>query len=343
MSGTDDVFRTGNPFPSSPVVQLRVLSRRGQPNARTLEPPVNVGTRAFATLEAQTSEYLGRQEAVTTRGRAVALIGPVGLGKTHLARGVVTTAQAQNVPLWVIDQPSPDMGRVYGNQLMAGYRGPQHVRRLRGRGRALPRPRHRGGDGGRRATRSRRAHPPGVHRPVAGRRTGLAEGRAELRLRPGAHPPSSAGAAAEITGHRQFATALALLTDRRFNRDVWTWLKGGAPVGSLVDRGITAPIDGVAGVFDALTVFGFLHGQVGKPYLVVVDNLDEVLESPDHERNAFLNSFETLVNTCVDRGSLLVLCITPEPWSRLSAGLHERILQIWPDRIEPEGDRSTRP
>lgn len=333
MSGSDDVYRTGNPFPSSPVVQLRVLPHRGQPNARTLEPPVNVGTRAFATLEAQTSEYLDRQEEVITRGRAVALIGPVGLGKTHLARSVVATAQAQNLPLWVIDQPSLDMGRVYRNQLSAGYED----RNTRAAFEAVVARYH--------------AHvtaavmeddaPPGLDEHARREFIQLLEDdeldsqkvaqsfeldrerihrhlRAQLR---------------EITADRQFAAALALLTDRRFNLDVWTWLTGGPPAPSLVERGITAPIDGVAGVFDALTVYSFLHGQVGKPYLLVVDNLDEVLGWADPERNAFLNSFETLVNTCVNRGGLLVLCITPEPWSKLPPGLHERILQIWPDRM----------
>ncbi len=335
MSESDGTFRTGNPFPSSPAVQLRVLAHDGQIGEPTFDPPVSVGTRAHATLRRQVDEYLDGSEEPTGRGRALALIGGLGLGKSHLAREVATEVRARNsgIPLWVIDQPSMDMGRVYRNQLTALYDDRNardafesvvaefhaHVT-----AEAIEADTPNWLDEQTRQDFIRQLHNNELDSEKVVQSFGIDEELIHRHLRTRLR---------ENTDHRQFSAALALLLDRRFNLHVWNWLTGRKPAQALVERGINAQIDGTDGVFDALTVFGFLHGQVGRPYVLVVDALEEVLEWPALERSVFLNGFERLVNTYVNRGGLLVLCIQPEPWSRLSPGLHERILQIWPDRM----------
>lgn len=87
-------------------------------------------------------------------------------------------------------------------------------------------------------------------------------------------------------------------------------------------------------VFEAFTVFGFMHGRVGRPYVLVVDAVDDALEWSDPEARSFLGGFERLVNSYVNRGGLLVMCSLADHWSRFSAGLRERVLQIWPDRMD---------
>ena len=330
MSESDDIFRIGNPFPSTPVVQLRVPVRRRRPG----RPRVSVDTRAVRQLRAQVAEYLDRDEVMSSRGRVLALIGDLGLGKSHLAREVVTEVHGRGgVPLSVIDQPALDLGKLYRDRLTT----PQDDHNARAAFEAVV---------------------AGYHAQVIAEimeqdtSSWLDEGTKQEFVSQLRHNELDSQKVAahfeidqeliyrhlrtqlrEVTGHRKFAVALALLLDRRFRRDVWLWLVGNEPSPILVERGITAPIDDVDGVFDALAVFGFLHGQAGRPYALVIDALEDVLDWAPNERNTFLNGFEMLVNTYANRGGLLVLCIQPEPWSRLPVGLHERMLQVWPARL----------
>lgn len=332
-----DMFRTDNPFPSSPAVQLRVLSHHGQAGTLTVAPPASLETRALRSLRPQVSDYLDRVEEATTRGRALAIIGDLGVGKSHLAREVTVEVHNRGgVPLWVLDRPVQDLGSVYRTQLtalyddrnakvafeevVAGYHAHVTAGAIEDQSMTYL-------DEATREEFVRQLRLDQLDSQKVVQSFGIDEElihrhlRAELR---------------SVTGHRQFAVALALLLDRRFNLDVWNWLVGEAPSRALVERGITAPIDGVTGVLDAFTVFGFLHGQLGRPYMMVIDSLEEVLGWEPRERTAFLNGFEGLVNTYVNRGGLLLMCVQPEPWSRLPAGLHERVLQMWPERLDQE-------
>lgn len=335
-SGSDDIFRrTRNPFPSSPVVQLHVLAPGGLAGAMPSDLPVSIRTRAHRTLMSQVTEYLERAEEATTRGRALALIGSLGLGKSHLAREVVGQVREVDtgIPVWVISQPSRDMGEAYRSQLTALYEDAgarnafeivveafhAHVTAaaLEDDSRGLDSPTQQ------EFVRQLRDDQLDSRKVVQG--LGIDEELIHRHLRTQLR---------EVTGHRQFATALALLLDPRFNYEVWQWLKGGDPADILVERGIARRIDGALGVLDAFAVFGFLHGQVGRPYVLIVDALEVVLRWPQEHREDFLNGFESLVNTFVNRGGLLVMCTQPEPWSELPPGLHERVFQIWPDRLD---------
>lgn len=335
MIVTDETFQPDNPFPSSPVVQLRVLPLRGAAAAGSPDLPVSVGTRAHTTLWDQVTEYLERAEETTTRGRVLALIGNLGLGKSHLAQGVATGVRETDpaIPVWVIDQPSRDMGAAYRDQLAAMYEDGDARRAFeavveayhaRVTAAALEEDR-RGLD-----DRTRREFVQQLRNDELDSRKvvhGLGIDEELIHRHLSEH-------LREVTGNRQYATALALLLDPRFQEDVWHWLKGGPPGTILAERGIGTRIDGILGVFDALTVFGFLHGQAGRPYVLIVDALESALRWPPHEREDFLNGFESLVNSYANRGGLLVMCTQPEPWSELPPGMHERVLQIWPDRMD---------
>ncbi|WP_037914045.1 hypothetical protein [Actinacidiphila yeochonensis] len=330
MTGPGGTSRTTNPFPVSPVAQLRVVTRRRPAGTAAEEAPVSIETPVWTRLWGQVEEYLEHPEEATTRGRAVALVGELGRGKSHLARQVVTRVRAQDeaVPVWVVDRPGTDLTSLYRDQLTAMFEDRDareafervvetfHAQvtadalaedtgtGLDDRTRAeFVRQLRRDELDSRKVVRSFEINEDAIHRHL----------RRELR---------------EVVGHKQFATAFALLLDLRFRDLVWAWLAGGVPDRPLVERGITQQIAGVRGVLDALTVFGFLHGQVGKPYVLVVDALDEVGGDA-----AFLRPFESLVDTYVNRGGLLLLTALPESWSGLPRGLRERVMQIWPPRM----------
>lgn len=330
MTGPDGTSRTANPFPVSPVVQLRVVAPTRAAGATAEEAPVSIPTPVWQRLWGQVEEYLEHPEEATTRGRALALVGELGRGKSHLARQVVShvLGRDESVPVFVIDRPGDDLTGLYRDQLTAmfedrdaraGFERVVETYHAQVTADALADDDSTGLDEGTRAEFVRQLRRDELDSRKVVRSFEINEDVIHRHLRRELR---------EVVGHKQFAAAFALLLDLRFRDLVWDWLAGGRPDRALAERGITQPIAGVRGVLDALTVFGFLHGQVGRPYLLVVDALDEAVE-----RREFLRPFESLVDTYVNRGGLLLLTTLPESWSGLPRGLRERVLQIWPPRM----------
>lgn len=325
MSPPRGIYRTGNPFTPRPADRLGGFPSTVSIGPGEERPAVHVETDTMAKLRAEVENYLDRP----THGRVLALIGPYGIGKTHLSRELITIIKSQDVPppLWMIDGAIPDLGDVYQDRLMSlrDDRNQQAVfEDLVG------------------------DYLSDVTAAEVEREDHVVERRAEIveGLRRREYDPEKVARVlrldveliqrdlrrhlSEITEHRKFATALALLLDRDFNRVVWDWLSGNPPQQTLKDRGILEPIRGINAIFETLAVFAFLYGTGGKPYVLVIDALENVLSWPPPERTRFIDAFLRLVNVYISRGGLLIFCIPPDPLRQLPPSLHDRTMQFWP-------------
>ncbi|MFE9663314.1 hypothetical protein [Streptomyces sp. NPDC005955] len=336
MSQTDTFLRNDNPFPFSPVVQLGGFADAVRMGVRPPKRYPTIVTDELTRLRRQVADYLERPGPGGDLGRAVALVGDFGVGKSHMAREVTAAIRADaSVPLWVINQPTLDLGVVYRNRMLSlrddteariafervvsAYYANVVVELLR-------------------SSDAADLHIGPQHQAVI---AGLSDGTFDPRK-----VIQAFGIDKELmhrhlrehlrvaVDHRKFAVGLSLLLEGDFKREVWDWLTAEEPSQALRDRGIGGAIDSTEAVFDALCVFSFLHGRVGQRYVLVVDALETVLSWPQRDRSEFMNGFEKLVNTYVNQDGLLVMCIQPEPWSRMPQGLHERVLQIWPTGLD---------
>lgn len=339
-----------NPFPLIPVVRLG-------PSADLGDAPVTAADSGNASIATPTSDQLNRlvddylveNPTGGRRGRAIAVVGSFGLGKSHVLRQIYTSLSRRpdGPAMWIVDEPAQDMGRMYRDRLRGPGDTPQGRRAFEELVRdyyayvTANRVGEQGGD------------------PRLGSLDEIAAGLRDRSLDPGKvvsalrYDPEVIhadlrGKLGEITEHRRFATALALLQDSLFTRLVWAWLNGEEPAEALRERGITEAIvppsgsgrpDTAAGidqVFDALAVQGFMHGRVGSPYVLLVDALEKVLDWPQDSRRVFVDAFERLVNIYVSRGGLLIFCISAAGLQELRPSLHERLLQVWPEGFTRE-------
>ncbi|MYX29422.1 hypothetical protein GTY75_22760 [Streptomyces sp. SID8381] len=321
-----------NPFRESTVAQLEAFDDSIPIGTGPAGAGVHIPGRTSAWLTEHIEAYLRHQGEPETRGRAIALVGEFGLGKSHLAREATRLLRKHvpPLPLWVISQPSIDMRTVYQERLTsprddfdafvdfkqaitdfyadvtAEILSEDDTDRF-GADRAAFL------DG----LRARRLDPQKIVQAF-----NLDEERIQHRLR--RHLRG-------VTAHRTFAVALAQLFNRPFENDVWNWLSGGEPVAYLQERGIREPIRSIQQVFDALAVFSLVYGKSGRPYALVLDELDKTTEWPEQDRAVFINAFEMLVERYVNQGGLLLFCARPELWGRLPLSLHERVLPLWLD------------
>ncbi|WP_255951935.1 hypothetical protein [Streptomyces odontomachi] len=337
MSAADRLFQVGNPFPPIPAARLGGFADETGASARSDDEPVTIDTDALDHLREQADDYFRRTAGGRLRGRAVALVGTLGIGKTHLANSVTTQLREreEDPPVWVIDEPVVDLGMVYRDRLMRlsddrtrrvafedvviDYYADVAALRIEEQDDGGPQSSHA------QIAQGLRLRTIDPHKAVDALQIDEELIHRDLQRHLG-----------DITEHRKFATALTLLLDRDFKRLVWDWLGGAEPAQPLVDRGIRDRIDGIDAVFDVLAVFAFLHGRVGKPYALVLDALEKVLDWPEHDQFSFVDAFERLVNVYTNEGGLLVFCVSPAPLSRFRPNLHERIMQIWPSPLDQQ-------
>ncbi|HEU5158055.1 MAG TPA: hypothetical protein VFU43_13750 [Streptosporangiaceae bacterium] len=332
MSERQGIYRTGNPFAPRSADRLGGFPSTagigvGKPRR------INVETDAMANLREEVENYFRRPE----RGRALALVGPYGAGKTHLTRQIINLVREQGAPpLWMIDGAIIDLGDVYQDRLMS-------LREDRNQKDAFE---DLVSDYLSDVTAAELERLEREDSPTGEGRADIAKGLREreydpekvartLRLDTELIHRDLRRHLSEITEHRTFATALALLLENDFNRIVWDWLSGFPPQQPLKDRGILNPIRGINPTFETLAVFAFMYGSAGKPYVLVIDALENVLGWPEQERTRFLDAFQRLVNVYISRGGLLMFCIPPDPLRELPQSLHERTLQFWLTGLSP--------
>ncbi|WP_214411923.1 hypothetical protein [Sphaerisporangium fuscum] len=314
-----------NPFPVVPVARLSgsydLFATGG-----SVAPgrPLTVETDAVRAVRHQLSGYL--EQRVPSRGRALALVGDFGTGKSHIARGLAlaVTADPSEPLLWLIDEPVWDFGAIYRDRLVSDLKDQKaafydvlldYYADVTAESLDQARSLREVADG----LRDRHLDPQAVIEAYALSEAAI---RRDLERR-----------LQVLTEHAKFARALALLQFPEFQDHVWEWLMGHPPGDVLRERGIDAPIDSVSSVFDALAVFAFLYGHAGRRFVFIVDMLEKVLDWPYDRRTDFMQNFEKLVNVYVSVGGLLVFCVLPEALSEFGESLHERILPIRPSPL----------
>ncbi|WP_330303421.1 MULTISPECIES: hypothetical protein [unclassified Streptomyces] len=334
-----------NPFPLIPVVRLGPSADLGAAPVEAADSGnATVGTPTLEELSQLVDDYLTERPVGGRRGRTIALVGDFGLGKSHALREVYAAlgARPDGPAMWIVDEPAQDMGRMYRDRL----RGPGDTSRGRRAFEELVRDYYA-------YVTANRVGEQGSD-PRLGTLDEIAAGLRDrsldpdkvvsaLRYDPEVIHADLRGTLGEVTEHRRFATALALLQEPPFTRMVWKWLNGEEPAEPLRERGITEAIGpsggaggqqyaaaGIDRVFDALAVQGFLHGRVGSPYVLLMDSLEKVLDWPEENRRTFVDAFERLVNIYASRGGLLVFCVSPDGLQALRASVHERVVQLWP-------------
>lgn len=330
MSQIDSNPGRANPFRGSTSVQLEGFDDTTTVGNDSPRARIHIPGGPWPDLRENLTEYFESADSGRTRGRVMALVGGYGLGKSHIAEKLIGTVRERgsSQPIWVIGQPFTDMGSVYRNRIMHprdDFNARAELERavtdyhsdvvadLLDRDESLLQSEQERDYV--RGLRERRIDPQKIAQTYD-----LDQELIQRRLRE--HLKG-------VTDHRAFATALALLLRRPFNSDVWDWLSGERPAQSLRDRGITGAIDGIQMTFDALAVFSFVYGQVGKPYVLVLDDFEKVYSWRRKERMLFINAFEMLVNCYVNEGGLLVFCIQPDSWGKLPPSLHERVSPFW--------------
>ncbi|ELP68565.1 hypothetical protein ACKI1I_03990 [Streptomyces turgidiscabies] len=337
-----------NPFPLSPVVRLGPLSDLGDARVRAADSGnAHIDTPLIKDVEGLVDDYFAPPAAGGRRGRAIALVGEFGLGKSHALRRTYQTIRARHAETatWIVDEPAQDMGRLYRDRL----RGPGDTEQGKRAFEELVRDYYAyvtAGWVGAADDDPRR----GTLREIA---TGLRDRVLDpdkvvsaLRYDPEVIHADLRGTLGDVTEHRRYSTALALLLEPPFNRMVWNWLNGAEPAEPLRERGITEAIGpsdgrhdlaaGIDRVFDALTVQGFLHGRVGQPYVLLLDSLEKVLDWPADNRGAFMDAFERLINIYTSHGGLLVFCSSPDGLRALRQSVHERVVQLWPTGLDQD-------
>ncbi|AVH59646.1 MULTISPECIES: hypothetical protein [Streptomyces] len=349
-SGSGDIWHS-NPFPLIPVVRLGPSADLGAAPVEAADSGnATVGTPTLKELSQLVDDYLAESPAGGRRGRTIALVGEFGLGKSHALREVYATlgARPDGPPMWIVDEPSQDMGRMYRDRL----RGPGDTTRGRRAFEELVRDYYAYVTANRVGAQGSDPRLGTLDEIAAGLRDRSLDPDkvvSALRYDPEVIHADLRGTLGEVTEHRRFAAALALLQDPPFTRMVWRWLNGEEPAEALRERGITEAIGpsggpggqqdtaaGIDRVFDALAVQGFVHGRVGSPYVLLMDSLEKVLDWPEENRRTFVDAFERLVNIYASRGGLLVFCVSPDGLQALRPSVHERVVQLWPTGFDEE-------
>nr|WP_203689247.1 hypothetical protein [Streptomyces sp. SID12488] len=334
-----------------PVVRLGPSSDLGDARVQAANSGnAHIDTPLITDVESLVDDYFAPPAAGGRRGRAIALVGEFGLGKSHALRRTYQTMQRQHpeAATWIVDEPAQDMGRLYRDRL----RGPGDTDQGKRSFEELVRDYYAYVTAGWVGTDDddpRRGTLNDIATGLLSRELDPDKVVSALRYDPEVIHADLRGKLGEVTEHRMFSTALALLLEPPFNRMVWNWLNGAEPAEPLRERGITEAIGpaggrpdlaaGIDRVFDALAVQGFLHGRVGRPYVLLLDSLEKVLDWPDDNRRAFMDAFERLINIYTSLGGLLVFCTSPDGLRALRQSVHERVVQLWPTGLAQEGTR----
>jgi Cdc6-like AAA superfamily ATPase len=128
-----------------------------------------------------------------------------------------------------------------------------------------------------------------------------------------------------VTENPAFGTALALLLRPGFDDVVWEWLEGKPPDLLLRERGITTTIDTEATALEAMGVISMLYSGRDSRFVLVIDELDKVLATPESRGPAALGAFKQLLQVFVGAGALLVLSCLPDVLRILGKDIRDRI------------------
>lgn len=110
-----------------------------------------------------------------------------------------------------------------------------------------------------------------------------------------------------VTARGDFSTVLSLLLRPGIEASAWQWLTGSAPDELLRERGVTSAIDDDVTALEAIGVLALLHNHPGQRFVLVIDELQQVLNAARRPATETEQAFKSLLSICVSAGAFLVL------------------------------------
>ncbi|KXK59951.1 hypothetical protein AWW66_21520 [Micromonospora rosaria] len=287
-----------NPYPSSAVAQI------ADAGSTVMTIPTAAIRRATAVMDG----YLTALRAAPQEpaGRVLAVVGDYGTGKTHLAAHLIRHAaeRLDGDLQWMHLNAPPDtfvsLYRAFADKL-ADRRDvvDRQVRRLYADILAVE------------VRRSRVTEPlaesllDGSLDPVAVVDTfGMMEHRLLEQLRQRLR---------EVTDNTEFARALTLLLRGGFEDAVWEWIAGRPPAEVLRERGITGTLTATeATALQAMGVFAMLIGYGPNPFVLVIDELDQVLTAAGRRGTEALDKFKEMLHVFAASHTFLIIAGLPD-------------------------------
>ncbi|WP_412734417.1 ATP-binding protein [Krasilnikovia sp. MM14-A1259] len=136
-----------------------------------------------------------------------------------------------------------------------------------------------------------------------------------------------------VTSQPEFALSLTLLLRPEFEASVREWLLGHAPDPVLRERGIGQTISTESLALQAMGVFTLLYGHARIPFLLVIDELEQILLRRDRPDADVMSSFQQFLEIFIRAGGFLLLAGVPESVESLRPSIKQRIGQ--PVRMRP--------
>jgi hypothetical protein len=130
---------------------------------------------------------------------------------------------------------------------------------------------------------------------------------------------------ARVTSKPDFPTVLSLLLRPGFEASAWQWLTGGAPDEALRERGVTRVIEDDVAALEAIGVLALLHNHPGQRFVLVIDELQQVLHTTHRPPTETEQALKALLSICVSAGAFLVLSGVSGFLDAISPDVRERI------------------
>ncbi|MDF5758187.1 hypothetical protein [Spongiactinospora sp. TRM90649] len=252
-------------------------------------------------------------------GRALAVVGDYGSGKTHLAIGIrETSAEFPDAKILAIDASQRRFGYLYRNTIL-DMLGKADVRDLVT-------------DYFSEVVASTldeiqifRTVAPGIAAGLRERTIDPEKVVASLHLSAPALQNDLRRRLRTEVEYAKFGRALALMATDRYADAVWEWLSGEPPAEELRALGVRDRIASDLDAYDALSVLTFLYGRKNRRVVLIVDEYEKLLGHPGEWNVSSVNAFEQLIKVFIDVGGLLVFCGMPESLYKLPQSIHQRI------------------
>ncbi|GAB2957139.1 hypothetical protein ACFMQL_39365 [Nonomuraea fastidiosa] len=314
---------TTGPGPREPEVPVTYTLRL----ADDADPTgITVITPAFDSAHRFVDGYLATSGGgLGESGRALALIGDLGSGKTHLATSLLhrIARSHEDAVILKLDTPHSEFGYLFRNILLEQFgRERLHDLVIDYYGQVTA---------------------DGIGDDQAGPE--LAE-EIRSRLREGTIDPRKVvehfhlakrvlqeelrRVLSHLTEHSVWATALALMVMDELTDAVWEWLSGAPPSRELKARGVHRQLHTSADAYHTLSVLVYLSGRMRRRTVLVIDEFEKLLGGEGQAARDAVNSLEELVKVFIDARGLLIYCGPTDSLPLVSRGTFQRTRIITP-------------
>ncbi|MET8869385.1 hypothetical protein ABZW11_41195 [Nonomuraea sp. NPDC004580] len=319
----------GSQGPHEPEVPVTYTLRLGDDADPTA---ITVVTPAFDSAHRFVDGYLSTGGGeLGESGRALALIGDLGSGKTHLATSVLhrIARSHEDAVILKLDTPHSEFGYLFRNILLEQFgRERLHDLVIDYYGRVTAE-----------QIGEEQAGP-----ELAGEiRSRLRDGTLDPRkvvehfhLAKRALQEELRRMLRHLTEHSVWATALALMVMDELTDAVWEWLGGAPPSPELRARGVHRQLVTSADAYHTLSVLVYLCGRMRRRMVLVIDEFEKLLGGEGQAREDAVNSLDELVKVFIDARGLLVYCGPTDNLPLVSRGTLQRTRVITPSPFDRE-------